>query len=83
MTTFTTEEIAGRIYDGCILSLAHDPDLDTLAEARKINAGIGWRIERSVDNQLRGNVAYFEGVRVSDEKLVAAHTLALSWLEAS
>lgn len=83
MATFTIEQIAGCIYDGCIMSLAHDPGLDTLAEARRINAGSGWTIEESLDNQLRGNVTRYEGVRVSDEKLVAAHKLALSWLEVS
>lgn len=77
MTTFTIEEIAMRIHDGVLLTLALDPDLDTLAAARRINDGDGWTIERSAG---RGNVTRFEGVRVKDEKLVAAHDLALSWL---
>lgn len=77
MPTFTTEEIADRIYDGCLMTLAHDPDLDTLALARQINNGEGWTIERSAP---LGNVTRFEGVRISDEKLVAAHGLALAWL---
>lgn len=79
MATFTVEQIANCIYNGCISSLAYNPDLDTLAAARRINEGDGWTIEESLDNQLRGNVMRYEGVRVSDAKLVKAHTLALSW----
>jgi hypothetical protein len=77
---FTTEEIATRIFEGCILTLASDPELDTLALARQINNGDGWTIERSADDTTRGNITRFEGVQVSDDQLVAAHTLALSWL---
>lgn len=78
--TYTIEEIASRIYDGVLMTLAYDPDMNTLAEARRINNGGGWTIERSMDSSLRGNVERFEGVRVSDDKLVKAHALALSWL---
>jgi excisionase family DNA binding protein len=78
---FTVEQIAGRIYDRVLTMLAYT-EIDTLAEARKINSGDGWTIEESLDNKIRGNVMRYEGVRVSDEKLVAAHTLALEWLHA-
>jgi hypothetical protein len=80
MAAFTVEQIAGAIYNGVIASLAFDPDMDTLAEARKINDGAGWTIEESLDNNLRGNVMRYEGVRVGDAKLIAAHDLALTWL---
>lgn len=76
MKSFTTEQIANAIYNGCIASLAFDPELDTLVEARKINNSSGWIIEESAP---LGSVTRYEGVRVSDAKLVAAHQLALTW----
>lgn len=80
MASFTTEQIADAIYSGVFTLLAYDPDVDTLAEARKINSGAGWTIEESLDNNIRGNVVRYEGVRVNDERLIAAHKLALTWL---
>lgn len=74
---FTTDQIALAIYSGCITALAYDADFDTLAEARRINNGDGWTIDESAP---LGNITRYEGVRVSDEKLVAAHTIALGWL---
>lgn len=80
MAGFTSEQIANAIYNGVITGLAYDPDLDTLAEARRINSGEGWTIEESLDNRIQGDIIRYEGVRVSDAAVDAAHDLAIAWL---
>lgn len=69
--------IAGIIYSNILLQLAYTPDLDTLAEARRINNGDGWTFDESLDNKIRGNIIRHEGVRLSDENLMKAHELAM------
>lgn len=81
MSAFTIDQIADAIYNGVVMTLAYDPDLDTLAEARRVNQTTGWTIEESLDDKIRGDVMRYENVRVSDDKLIAAHALATEWLQ--
>lgn len=71
------ERVATLIRENILSMLAYDPDLDTLAEARKVNNGAGWTIEESAP---LGNILRTEGVSLSDADLVAAHDLAVSQL---
>lgn len=73
MQTVTVEKLAYAVYNRCINNwLAFDPR-STLELAREINAGDGWHLEWSAP---LGGVTVAEGVRVTDDKLVAAVELA-------
>lgn len=82
MAHFTTDQIAGAMYDYIETTMIYSPDTDIYAEIKRINSNEGFTIEESLDNNIRGDVVRYEGVRVSEDRLKAAYDMAYAWMTA-
>lgn len=82
MAHFTTDQIAGAMYGYIETTMIYSPDTDIYAEIKRINSNEGFTIEESLDNNIRGDVMRYEGVRVSEDRLKAAYDVAYAWMTA-